>query len=102
MAEEKDIHEETQAPAEEEVFETYYDDDEAETQSRWHFKPGDVACDAARRVHDGVLKFLPVEVTEHLANSQKELIKAGVALAEAGMRRTDDTVKRARELHEEA
>ncbi|MDK2971095.1 MAG: hypothetical protein PWP23_850 [Candidatus Sumerlaeota bacterium] len=88
----------TEAP-EEKVVETYYDEDE-HTESAWR-QPGRMLCGVVERAHDEVLKALPVEVTEHLANSHKELIRAGVALAEARMRKCDQTVQRARDLHTE-
>lgn len=86
------------APAtEEKVVETYYDEDEdAESCG---FAPGKALCEAAERVRDKVLEVLPVEVTEHLVNSQKELLRAGVALAEARMRKADEVAQRARALH---
>lgn len=79
-----------------EPVETYYEDESRE--SGWK-QPLEWVCDGAGCVRDKVLKAVPVEVAEHLANSQKEFIRAGIALAEARMRKTDEWLERARTLH---
>ncbi|MCB2154122.1 hypothetical protein KQI84_04500 [bacterium] len=84
---------------EEEPFQTYYEEDEGKTGFRVRMRPEEVK-EAVQHICDSVLRTVPVDVTEHLANSQKEFLKAGVAFAESVMKRTDDRVKRAKDLHE--
>lgn len=90
MSDEQKVTEKTPG----EPVDTYYDEG--------HGMPG--AChrlqDFAERMRDGILKAVPADVTEHLVNSQKELIRAGIALAESRMRHADETVRRARDLHQ--
>ena len=86
-----------------ETFETYYDDSE-EGGSCWSMKdPMKGVCDTMGTVHNGMLKFLPTDVVEHLGNAQKEFLRAGVALAESRMRSIDKTVQHRRDQdHPEA
>jgi hypothetical protein len=81
---------------------TYYDDEEAESCSRgWSVSGvGTVVCEATGAVRDTVLKAIPVQTTEHLVNSHNELLKAGVSLADAVMKRADSIVERARTLRQ--
>ena len=79
-------------------FETHY---EERTGTAWFaWNPVECLNDAASCVRDTVLKVVPVEVTEHLGNSQREFILAGVAMAESGIRSIDCLLQRAREVNE--
>lgn len=79
-------------------FDTHY---EERTGAAWFtFDPVECLNEAASCVRDTVLKVVPVEVTEHLGNSQREFILAGVALAESGIRSIDSVLKHARDLNE--
>jgi hypothetical protein len=90
-------------PIEEEVVETYYDDEPA---AGIHWKGGKGASGAAcQMIHgacDEVLKAVPVDVTEHLVNSHNELMKAGVALLNSAMGKADDVRERAKAAHKPA
>lgn len=81
-------------------FETHYDEGDRTGAAWFAWNPVECLNDAAACVRDTVLKAVPVEVTEHLGNSQRELMLAGVALAESGIRSVDEVLKRARELNE--
>src|SRR5690606_14764061 len=83
------------------TYETYYEDENDEKNRRWSFDAAGALCGVIGGLRDTVLKTLPVDVTEHLVNSEKELIKAGIALAECKMRGADDLLNRARDLNKE-
>ena len=85
---------------EEEPFQTYYEEEDGKCGWRVKMGPEDVK-EAVQGICDSVLRTVPVEVTEHLANSQKEFLKAGVAFAESVMKRADKRVERAKDLHKE-
>ncbi len=89
----------TKEAPEVEPVETYYDE-EPESGSSSRLRVVEAACEMGEQARDAVLERVPVEVTEHLAASKNELLKAGIALAEASIRKTDDVVGHARELHE--
>lgn len=90
----------TEESKEGEPFQTYYEEEEGKCGWRMRMNPEDVK-EAVQGICDSVLRTVPVEVTEHLANSQKEFLKAGVAFAESVMKRADNRVKRAQDLHKE-
>ncbi len=81
-----------------EPVETHYDD-EPKGASCSRLRVLEAACEMGEQVRDEVLKRVPVDVAEHLAASRKELLRAGIALAEAHIRKTDEMVGRARDLH---
>lgn len=62
------------------------------------------ACDEAegilREVDNAVLAFLPIEVVEHLQQSRKHLAAAAIRIAEMQNEKADETVRRARDIHE--
>lgn len=58
------------------------------------------ACDVKHQVEDGLMALVPPEVTEHLVNSQKEMIRAGQRLAEMGIECLDEKIQRAQRIHE--
>lgn len=83
-----------------EPVETYYDEPEKDGGSCGsRLRVCEAVKEMGEQVRDGVLKAVPVEVTEHLAASRQELLKAGIALAEASIRKSGEMVERARELH---
>ena len=82
------------------AYETFYDD-ESPRGSSWKFDATGAVCGVLGGLRDTVLKTLPVEVTEHLVNGEKELIKAGIALAESQIRTADKTLNRARDLNKD-
>ena len=82
-----------------EPVETYYDE-EPESGSSSRLRVVEAACEMGEQARDAVLERVPVEVTEHLAASKNELLKAGIALAEASIRKTDEVVGHARDLHD--
>lgn len=84
----------TPPPPTQEPCDTFYDDE----GKCW--RGGAALNELSERARDRMLRFVPADVTEHLVNSQKEFIKAGIALAESQMRRADNTARRAREVHD--
>lgn len=58
------------------------------------------ARDVRRQVEEGVLSLVPPEVTQHLVNAQKEVVRAGQRLGEIAIERLDARAARAREVHE--
>lgn len=84
--------------AEPETVETWYDDEDAPGAGSWAGRLS--LCSLKDRMRDDVLRRLPVDVTEHLVNSRKELLRAGIALAESGIRSADETAQRARDLNQ--
>jgi len=91
-------HHTTPKDEQEPVVDTWYDDEEKKNESSWK-KPSLDLCALRNKMEERILKVVPVEVTEHLANSRKELFLAGIALAESGIRKADATVQRARDLN---
>lgn len=56
--------------------------------------------DAEKGFSDAFLASVPPEVTEHLVNSQKELILAGRRMLDLSMKKLEKTAARAKEVHE--
>ena len=92
-------HDETKSGGK--TYETYYEDEPNRSGSSWNFNAAGAVCGVLGGLRDSVLKTLPVEVTEHLVNGEKELIKAGIAMAESQMRSADDVLNRARDLRKD-
>jgi len=90
----------SQAPQVEPI-ETFYDDGDAKDAGSCasRLRVCEAAKEVGEQVRDTVLKTVPVQVTEHVVAGTSEFIKAGIALAEAGIRKSGDAVERARELH---
>lgn len=82
-------------------YETFYDEEGGGENPRWNFDAAGALCGVLGGLRDSVLRTLPVNVTEHLVNSEKELIKAGIAMAESQMRNADDMLNRAKDLNKE-
>ena len=104
MADEK--HEESEQPVEEEIVETYYDDEDGHSETTgFSWKSGasvtGTACAAADEACDRVLKTVPADVTDHLINSHNELLKAGVALLNNAIGKAEDVRERSHKAHGE-
>ncbi len=78
----------------------------AEESGGWmpRMSPGmawQAACEAREQAEDLFMALVPPEVTEHLINSQKELVRAGARVGEMIEERLDRRLARARKIHEE-
>lgn len=57
---------------------------------------GDAVCDIHRQAEEVVMQLLPPAVSEHLINSQKEVVLAGRRLADIALERLDEKAARVR------
>jgi hypothetical protein len=80
------------------TVETHYDDTTSASGSAWSCNAAETLCGIVDGVRDTVLKALPLNVTEHLVSGEKELVKAGIALAESHLRAVEEVLQRAREI----
>lgn len=88
-----------QASAAEEDFAAGHE--EPRTGVRLNLKSvAEAMCDVHRQAEDAFMAFVPPEVTQHLVNSRKELIRAGQRLGEKMVEELDDKARRAREIHD--
>ncbi len=56
---------------------------------------------ARKDAESTLIALLPLEVTEHLVNAQKEFVKAGQRAGQIAIERLDDKILEAREIHQE-
>jgi len=71
-----------------------------EPKAEWARRACDEAEGILREVDNAMLAFLPVEVVEHLQASRKHLAAAAIRLAEIQNEKADETIRRARDIHE--
>ena len=62
----------------------------------------EAVCDAGRQLEDGLLSIFPPEVTRHLAEANKEFIRAGQRLGDIVIDRIEKGAQRAQEIHEKS
>ncbi len=93
----EEMKDEQQAAPEQEPVETFYDEEDEAPKGGWH--PGAAFCEMKDKAREKVMECVPLEVTEHLANSRKEFILAGIAFAESRIRKIDEHLAKAREMH---
>ncbi|MGF1572959.1 MAG: hypothetical protein ACFCU1_07790 [Sumerlaeia bacterium] len=77
------------------ITETYYADDSNAHESADWGEPRNFV----QTMCDSLIKKVPLDVLHHLNNSQKELIKAGIALGENRLRKAEKNMQRAKDLH---
>jgi hypothetical protein len=80
------------------TVETHYDEGTTSTGTAWNCNPAEALCSVAGEIRDTVLKALPLGVTEHLVSGEKEIVKAGIALAESHLRAVEEVLQRARDI----
>jgi len=91
-------HESTPRPEGPPTVETHYDEESTSSATGWNCNPAEALCGVMGEVRDTVLKALPLQVTEHLVSGEKEIVKAGIALAESHLRSIEEILQRARDI----
>lgn len=56
-------------------------------------------CDLQRQVEDGVMTLVPPQVTRHLVEAHKEVVRASQRLGDIALEKLEKKAARAEELH---